>query len=373
VTGTMNYWSYFLPRVSLNSPFAIRLRPAVLLAVLFNGCTARKESVQPAIEFIQVPATSAGGPNTRGTIAGRVIGARSGQQIVLYARAGAWWIQPLVEHSFVTIRSDQTWESPTHLGTEYAALLVDASYKPQNVTYELPTPGGQIAAVAKVRGKPDSAPQDAITSLQFRGYEWLLRAIPSSRNGPNHDYDPANAHMDNKGALHLQITERQGKWICSEVILTKNLGYGTYLLTVEDISHLEPATIFSAFTWDELPADPNHREMDVEISQWGNPTGEKGRYIVQPYYIPANISRFGAPAGQLTFLLHWEAGKALFQTFRGGPPKADSRAIAEHVFTAGVPLPGHESVRMNFCPVDNHQAPQQHASEIVIQGFQYLP
>jgi hypothetical protein len=292
---------------------------------------------------------------------------------VVYAKAGAWWIQPLVEKPFTAIRRDQTWESPTHLGTEYAALLVDADYKPQNVTYDLPSQGGQVKAVAMVRGRLDSAPQDTVVKLQFSGYEWLIRTIPSSRNGPTHDYDPANAYTDSKGALHLQITDRQGKWICSEVTLTKNLGYGTYLLTVEDVSHLEPATIFSAFTWDELPTDPNHREMDVEISRWGDPAGENGRFVVQPYYVPSNVSRFTVPAALLTFSLRWEPGKALFQTFRGDQSKTKSHAIAEHLFAAGVPLPGHESVRMNFCPVDNHQSPQQHPSEIVVKNFQYLP
>jgi hypothetical protein len=157
------------------------------------------------------------------------------------------------------------------------------------------------------------------------------------------------------------------------VTLTKNLGYGTYLFTVADVSHLEPATIFSAFTWDELPTDPNHREMDVEISRWGDPAGENGRYIIQPYYVPSNVSRFKVPAAQLTFSMRWEPGKALFQTFRGDSTKTKSHTIAEHLFTAGVPSPGHESIRMNFCPVDNHQVPQQHPSEIVVENFQYLP
>lgn len=350
------------------------LRGAPLIVVLLAGCKAgSRGNIQPAIEFTRVPPTSAGGPNTSGTIAGRAIGARPGQQIVLYAKAGAWWVQPQTIKPFTAIRPDQTWQSPTHLGTEYAALLVDPDYKPQNVTYDLPMQGGQIRVVATVRGRPDSAPQDTAVKLQFSGYEWFVRAIPSSRNGPNHDYDPASANVDSRGALHLRITDKQGKWICSEVTLTKNLGYGTYLFTVEDVSHLEPATIFSAFTWDELPADPNHREMDVEISRWGDPAGENGRYIVQPFYVPSNVSRFIAPVAQLTFSLRWEPGKVLFRTFRGGPTKTESHAIAEHLFTAGVPLPGHESVRMNFCTVDNHQAPQQHPSEIVVENFEYLP
>jgi len=350
------------------------LRVVPLVVVLLTACnTQPRKVIQPAIEFTLVPPTSAGGPNTHGTIAGRAIGARPGQQIVLYARAGAWWIQPLTEKPFTTIRPDKTWESPTHLGTEYAALLVDADYKPQNVTYDLPMQGGQIKALATVRGKPDSAPQEAVIQLQFSGYEWLVRSVPSDRNASRHDYDPTNALVDSQGWLHLQITDRQGKWTCSETTLTKNLGYGTYLFTVEDVSHLEPATIFSAFTWDELPTDPNHREMAVEISQWGDPAGSNGQYIVQPYYVPSNVSRFRVPAGQITFALRWDPGKALFQTFRGGPTKTKSRAIAEHLFAAGVPSPGRESIRMNFCPVDNHQGTQQHPSEIVVENFQYLP
>ena len=356
-------------RIQLKHGFCFGCLNALLLSV----CNAPpRPTVQPTIEFTQVPTASQGGPNTHGMIAGRVAGAQPGQRIVLYSRSNAWWIQPAIEQPFVKIRADQTWESPTHLGTEYAAVLVDEDYKPQNITSDLPMLGGEIKAVATVRGRPDSAPQEHVAKLPFSGYEWLVRAVPSNRNGTTHNYDPANAHVDAKGALRLRIGGTQGKWTCSEVTLTKSLGFGTYLFTVTDVSHLEPATMFSVFTWDELPMDPNRREMDVEISRWGDPAGENGRYVIQPNYVPSNISGFRAPAGQLTFVLRWEPERALFQTFRG-PGPAKSRIVAEHLFTAGVPSPGHESVRMNFCPVDNHPAPQQNPSEIVVENFQYLP
>src|SRR5215472_5758091 len=89
----------------------------------------------------------------------------------------------------------------------------------------------------------------------------------------------------------------------------------------------------------------------------GRSRWRKWAVVVQPYYVPSNVARFTAPAAELTFSLRWEPGKALFLTFRGDPTKTKSHAIAEHLFTAGVPSAGHESVRMNFCPVDNHQAP----------------
>ena len=51
-------------------------------------------------------------------------GARPGQQVVLFARSGGWWVQPMANTPFTPIQPDGTWRNSTHLGTEYAALLV---------------------------------------------------------------------------------------------------------------------------------------------------------------------------------------------------------------------------------------------------------
>ena len=58
-------------------------------------------------------------------IEGRANGAKPGQQIVLYARSGIWWIQPFATQPFTKIQPDSTWRNSTHLGTEYAAILVE--------------------------------------------------------------------------------------------------------------------------------------------------------------------------------------------------------------------------------------------------------
>jgi hypothetical protein len=71
-------------------------------------------------------------------IAGRARGARPGQRIVLYARSGPWWVQPLAEQPFTEIRADSTFENTTHLGTEYAALLVEPGYRPPHRSDDLP-------------------------------------------------------------------------------------------------------------------------------------------------------------------------------------------------------------------------------------------
>jgi signal transduction histidine kinase len=89
-----------------------------------------------------------------GSVEGRVIGARPGQRLVLYARSGAWYVQPYVEQPYTEIQPDSTWRNSTHLGTEYAALLVGPEYVPPPVTDALPNPGGAVVAVATTEGTP---------------------------------------------------------------------------------------------------------------------------------------------------------------------------------------------------------------------------
>src|SRR5262249_51211255 len=148
---------------------------------------------------------------------------------------------------------------------------------------------------------------------------------------------------------------------------------GTYLFSVQDVSHMEPAAVLSLFTYDELGTNQNHREMDIEISRWGDPDDKNGQFVIQPYYVPENISRFSIPPGLVTFSLHWEAGKATFETFRGGIPASGSHPIASHVFTSNIPSAGGETVRLNFCPFNYSKVPLQNEAEVVIEKVQYLP
>src|SRR5262245_52230019 len=188
----------------------------------------------PAIEFVLVPEASPGGSDRVAPISGRVTGARADQQIVLFAKSGVWWVQPLTLRPFTTIESDSTWKNIIHLGTEYAALLVDPGYRPPATTDVLPKPGGPIAAVATAKGT-GSLEQRPRRTLMFSGYEWELRSISSDRGGAN-DYDPDNAWADEKGFLHLRLARRNDRWTSAEVINTRSLGYGTYAFTLRDTS-----------------------------------------------------------------------------------------------------------------------------------------
>jgi hypothetical protein len=340
--------------------------------MLLCGCRSSGASVGPSIEFSRVPQADEGGRDKHDIIEGRVTGARTGQQIVLYARSGKWWLQPLVNQPFTKIQPNAKWINATHLGTEYAALLVEPGFRPPAAIDALPSRGGDVVAVAIVKGQSSSPSK----SLQFSGYEWRIRSAPSNRGGRSNPYDPGNAWTDEGGALHLRIAKTPGGWTCAEVSLTRNLGYGTYSFTVRDTSRLEPAAVFGMFTWDYAGADQNNREMDIEISHWGDPASKNAQYVVQPYYVPANVVRFMTPTGSLTHSFRWEPGRATFKTIRNyesGQPVRGAKNIAEHVFTSGVPFPGIESVRMNLYIFGNAKIPLQNEAEVVIEKFEYLP
>ncbi len=134
----------------------IRVKKAVfvLVCMLFSGCGFSSNRTAPAVEFSVIPAAETGGTMRLEAIAGRVSGARPEQQIVLYARSGNWYVQPFTDQPFTTIEANSTWRNTTHLGTEYAALLVEPGYQPPSETSVLPDAGDAVLAVTVVRGTP---------------------------------------------------------------------------------------------------------------------------------------------------------------------------------------------------------------------------
>lgn len=125
----------------------------LLCACLLYGACRPRQSV-PSVEFTTIPVAEEGGTQRLDAVEGRVSGARPGQRIVLYARSGAWYVQPYTDRPFTEIQPDSTWRNATHLGTEYAALLVETEYAPPAVTDVLPNPGGAVVAVATTEGTP---------------------------------------------------------------------------------------------------------------------------------------------------------------------------------------------------------------------------
>jgi hypothetical protein len=226
-------------------------------------------------------------------------------------------------------------------------------------------------AIVKGTGTPQLNPMG---SLKFSGYDWGVRLVASDKGGINNLYDAENAWTDRSGALHMQIKRKSDKWSCAEIFLNHALGYGTYSVTVRDTSHLEPAAVFSMFTFDEAATDQHFREMDVEVGGRPDATNKSnGRYVIQPLYIPGNLFAFAAPSAPLTLVLSWEPGHASFKTFRGRSSGPGAQLVSEHEFTFAIPGPGQAKLRLIFFVVASDKYPMQKPSEVVVERFEYLP
>jgi len=338
------------------------------ICLLAAACRIRRAEVPPSIEFTALPPAGQGSPDILHPIEGRVTGARPGQRVVLFARSGVWWVQPLAQQPFTAIQADSRWKNSTHPGSAYAALLVDAGYRPPATVNALPLIGGAVEAVATV--EEPMLDHTAFKKLDFSGYEWQVRGTPGSPGGSRNDYDTSNAWVDQKGFLHLRIARKGKGWTSGEVDLVRGLGYGSYRLVVANVAELDPTAVLTFSTWDD--AGP-YREMDIEISRWGETAGKNAQFVVQPYYVPANVVRFLAPAGPLTYSFDWEPGRVAFEAARAWEPAGKSGVVAAHVFSSGVPSPGNETFHINLYVFDNRRVPLQHGVEVTIEKFEYLP
>src|SRR5437879_2774570 len=115
-------------------------------------------------------------------------------------------------------------------------------------------------------------------TLHFSGYEWEIRQTVGNPRGSRNLYNPANAWVDKRGFLHLRIAKNAAGWTSAEVDLSRSLGYGSYRFIVHDVSQLEPAAVLNISSWDD--SGP-YREMDIETSRWGEPTGKNALVTVR--------------------------------------------------------------------------------------------
>jgi hypothetical protein len=347
------------------------LSGVIVAACFLVGSCGSKPPAEPSIQFTKVPPADPGGPQKLDFIEGTVQPAGAGQQIVLYAHGGGvWWVQPHAAEPTTKVMPDGTWKNSTHLGYEYAALLVDANYHAAPQRTSLPERGNGVAAVAVVKGAPNPAYVEK--KVRFSGYDWTVRSAGSDRGGEPNDYSPENVWVDPRGFLHLRMQDHNGRWTCAELFLTRSLGYGTYRFTVQDSTHLEPSAVLGMFTYDVLHSQNFRNEIDIELSRWGDAGSKNAQYVIQPFYVPANVSRFLAPAGPLVHSFRWEPGKVSFKSTRGAGGSG-SAAIGEHVFTSGIPTPAEESVHINLYDFRHSKHPVQEPSEVVLEKFEYLP
>jgi hypothetical protein len=182
--------------------FALALTLILVHGLAIHGCHSEKTSAGTSIKLTHIPPAAQVGRERVDTISGGVRNARPKQQIVIYAHAGSWRVQPWSDHAFIPIKADSTRSMETHLGFEHAALLVEPDHSPPPMMDTAPTQGGFVALVTIVKGA-GTAQLNPTGSLKFSGYDWRVRMIASVKGGANNLCDPENAWTDASGALHM--------------------------------------------------------------------------------------------------------------------------------------------------------------------------
>ena len=361
--------------LSLFGEIAHNALASVLLCLVFvsaGGCAPSRQSHKPSIEFTQIPhAVDVGGPEDLEHINGRVIDGVPGAQVVILARReGTWWVQPFRSNPMTEIGRDGSWNNVTHLGSDYAALLVARDYQPPFRISDLPPLSSGVLAVAITKGSTKKSAD--MPTIHFSGYDWNVRSGLGDGGGEPCDYQTSNIWVDDDGYLHLLMGQKADQYLCAGLGLARGFGYGTYRFVVSDSTHLPPSALFSMFVRSHREDPDNRAGFSVQLSKWRKTDERNAVFVVQPYYIPGNTARFIAPAGLTTYVFRWEPGRVTFNIFAGnsGKPKA---GVMSHTFTSGIPVPSMETIKLDFHDIHHSQNGVHHPVEIVVQKFEYLP
>ena len=130
----------------------------LLVALLFVGGSVVAGFAADGVPSIHInrsaPPATAGGEGPMFPISGTVESAPSGTKVVIYCFAAqTWWIQPFADNYLTSIKG-AAWNTSTHGGEKYAALLVRArSFKGGATLDGLPPVGGDVLAVDVVPGR----------------------------------------------------------------------------------------------------------------------------------------------------------------------------------------------------------------------------
>lgn len=381
---------YLRRRIASYVCITATLLVGVSLAAAFRAVKSERfqRPEAPSISITRIP-PAGGGPDRMELIAGTIGGVNvkeCGCKVVIFSLGDVWYVQPYVAAPFTSIAEDGRFEAMIHLGSRYAVLLTKPTYQPPAKLNNLPAVGGEVLALSTVAAVLEQPGQDKgsdiMRVIRFSGYEWKVKTS-AGRVGPGSNYfsdSRENVEVDSAGRLHLRITHRGGRWHCAEVILSRSLGYGTYtfyLATEPEQIAVASYAVLGMFTWSDA-SDFNHREIDCEISPWGEQGNQLGQFVIQPYTLRQNRVRFYIPPKLplTTYSFTWRPDSVFCQSLQGHVAKTASarRVIYQHTFTENIPPAGGEAqARINLWLMPGQPPADGKELEVIISKFSFKP
>jgi len=223
-------------------------------------------------------------------------------------------------------------------------------------------------------------PAEEARSIEFSGRSWTVKSTLPEPGGPGPNLfsnSENNVWLDSVDRLHLRIEKRRGHWYAGEVWTEQALGYGEYSFLLEgDVDRINENAVLGLFTWDDAEGE-NHREIDIELSRWGDPENENSQFVVQPFDREGNLERFETVlSGSVSrFRFDWQAEQVRFLAQRGSADEPDSAdVILEWLYTGpDIPSPGDARAHINLWLLNGDAPGDGEPVEVVISEFRHEP
>jgi len=103
---------------------------------------AARVTAEPAIRITAPPGSDPELRNIAGIVGG--VGNVERYKVVVYAKTDRWYVQPFASQPMTDINSNGAWFGKTHIGSDYAALVVTSDYKPEPIVDALPSLGSDV-------------------------------------------------------------------------------------------------------------------------------------------------------------------------------------------------------------------------------------
>lgn len=299
-------------------------------------------------------------------------------RVAVYIYVSGWWSKPTFQEPLTPLNTDGIWVTDVttggldHQATQFAAFLVRAEYSPPMASGEqtLPQELFDNAVAHTIDGRTPLARE-----VHFSGYTWRVKDSESFTVGPGPNYfadDEDKVWVDEKGLLHLTITNQDNRWYATEVIASESFGYGTYTFTLAGrADQMDKNVVLGLFTWDEAAPEYNYREIDIEFGTWGEEAGLNAQYVVQPWDSPGNRYRFDAQLqeGRSTHGFAWQPDRVQFTSTDN-----DGNITESWVYTGtSIPPAGSENPRINLWLLAGVPPSNGDEVEIVIEAFSFTP
>lgn len=221
-------------------------------------------------------------------------------------------------------------------------------------------------------------------TFTFGGQIWRVKGPGYFGPGPNVFSDATDAvWIDANENLHLTLTDHNGTWASTEVVVEEALGYGEYIVTtVGQLDLLDPQAVLGIFLWQYGPCYDYsytwwnaYNEVDIEYSRWQDPGNDLAQFVAQPYDWAGNLNRFDASFGAdevVSHALRWLADRVEYRVWRGGPD-AEATSTMVHAWTytgPHIPRPEQPRLHLNLWRISGTPAANQ---EVVFSDFRFVP